>query len=194
MESTIGDIHVSHTTFFVHRGRALGTRCLQHSITRCISITISLPIPHSVIMMRFVFVAVLTMLLSGCQRYDLPQGTLSGCGPTLRLDIVSTHAQRQKGLMHQTSLPAQYGMLFVFKEDTQPAFWMRDTPIALDVVFMRVDGTIVQISAMQPNTDTAHAAQVPIRYALETPQGWMARHGVQVGDQCTLDVPPLMVE
>lgn len=143
---------------------------------------------------HFVLVAFLTMTLTGCQRYDLPQGRLSGCGPTLRLDIVSTHVQRQKGLMHQTKLPEQYGMLFVFKEDMQPAFWMRDTPVALDVVFMRVDGTIVQISAMQPNTDTPHEAQVPIRYALETPQGWMVRHGVQVGDQCTLELPPLTVE
>ena len=145
-------------------------------------------------MWRILAICSLVLALSACQRTTLPQGVLTGCGPQLRLDIVSTHATRQQGLMHQTALPDNYGMLFVFKEDTQPAFWMRDTPLPLDVVFMRADGTIMQIDAMQPSTDTAHEARTPIRYALETPQGWMARHGVQVGDQCTIQLPTLTIE
>ena len=145
-------------------------------------------------MWRILIICCLGLSLSTCQRTTLPQGVLTGCGPRLRLDIVSTHADRQKGLMHQTELPDNYGMLFVFKEDTQPAFWMRDTPLALDVVFMRVDGTIVQINAMQPNTDTAHEALTPIRYALETPQGWMTQHGVRVGDHCSIQLPAITIE
>lgn len=143
---------------------------------------------------RILIIYCLGLVLSACQHTTLPQGVLTGCGPQLRLDIVSTDANRQKGLMHQTSLPDNYGMLFVFKEDTQPAFWMRDTLIALDVIFMRVDGTIVQINAMQPNTDTAHEARIPIRYALETAQGWMAQHGVRVGDKCTIQLPMITIE
>lgn len=96
--------------------------------------------------------------------------------------------------MAQASLPDQYGMLFVFPADTQPVFWMRDTVVALDVVFMRADGTITQIEAMQPQTDTLHPARVPVRYALETIQGWMGAHGVQVGDRCTITIPQLTVE
>lgn len=145
-------------------------------------------------MNRWLLCSVLVILCACQASATLPQGELRGCGPTLRLDIVSTPTQRQQGLMGVTTLPAQYGMLFVFPYDTQPTFWMRDTLVALDVIFMRSDGTITQIEAMQPRTDTEHTALQPIRYALETPQGWMQAHGVTVGQQCVVDLPQLTVE
>lgn len=145
--------------------------------------------------MKWWWLILCACLLCACQPVSAyPRGELRGCGPTLYLDIVSTPATREKGLMDVTSLPDAYGMLFVFPHDTQPVFWMHNTPLALDVVYMQHDGTITQIEAMQPNTDTSHPAQLPIRYALETSQGWMASHGVTVGQRCTLILPPLQVE
>jgi uncharacterized protein len=137
-------------------------------------------------------------LMSACgvlSSYAQPQGQLRGCGPTLRLDIVATEDARQKGLMGVTELPDNYGMLFVFADTVQPAFWMKDTLIPLEVVFMSKSGQIIAISAMEPQSETVHAAPEPLPYALEVPQGWMAMHGVSVGDTCQLDVPgDLVVE
>ena len=156
-----------------------------------ISCTVPVSLPNAI---GNVLIILSMLVLVACQQFTLPQGELRGCGPTLRLDIVSTPVQREKGLMGVAQLPDNYGMLFVFPRDGQPVFWMRDTPHALDVVFMRSDGTITQIEAMEPFTDTQHPSHGLVRYALETPQGWMANHGVAVGDQCTLNLPPLTVE
>ena len=153
-----------------------------------------LPISLSNTVIHIIAVLLCGLVLSGCQNYPLPQGELTGCGPTLRLDIVSTPELRQQGLMEVQSLPDQYGMLFVFPEDGQYEFWMHDTPHALDVVFIRQDGTITQIEAMIPYTDTRHPSRYMVRYALETSQGWMANHGVKVGDKCTLTLPHLEVK
>jgi hypothetical protein len=125
--------------------------------------------------------------------YEHPQGTLRGCGPTLRLDIVATEAARQKGLMGVNQLPANYGMLFVFDDAVQPAFWMKDTLIPLEVVFMSKQGHIKAITEMQPLSEEIHAAPEPLPYALELPQGWMASQGVVVGDTCTIELPENLV-
>ena len=136
------------------------------------------------------------VLMSACatqSSYEHPQGQLQGCGPTLRLDIVATESARQKGLMGVTELPDNYGMLFVFADTVQPAFWMKDTLIPLEVVFMSKSGQIIALSAMEPQSETVHAAPEPLPYALEVPQGWMAMHGVSVGDTCQLAVPDTLV-
>lgn len=136
------------------------------------------------------------LIMSACGTpppYELPQGTLRGCGPTLRLDIVATEAARQKGLMGVTHLPANYGMLFVFDDIVQPAFWMKDTLIPLEVVFMSKQGQIKAITAMQPLSEEIHTAPEPLPYALELPQGWMTTHDVAVGDICDIELPDDLV-
>jgi len=125
--------------------------------------------------------------------YEHPQGVLRGCGPTLRLDIVATETARQKGLMGVTKLPANYGMLFVFDDTVQPAFWMKDTLVPLEVVFMSKQGQIMAITAMDPLSETIHTAPEPLPYALELPQGWMATHGVTVGERCVIELPDSLV-
>lgn len=136
------------------------------------------------------------MIMSACgaqPQFAHPQGTLNGCGSTLRLDIVATESARQRGLMGVTSLPDNYGMLFVFDENVQPAFWMKDTLIPLEVVFMSKQGQIHAITAMQPLSEEIHTAPEPLPYALELPQGWMASQGVVVGDTCTIELPDGLV-
>lgn len=141
-----------------------------------------------------VFIAVI-ISMSSCRApvYEHPQGELQGCGPTLRLDIVSTEAARQRGLMGIDQLPPNYGMLFVFADTIQPAFWMKDTRIPLEVVFMSNMGEIKAITPMQPYTETIHEAPEPLPYALEVPLGWMAKHDVNVGDTCTLVLPETLI-
>jgi uncharacterized protein len=136
------------------------------------------------------------MIMSACTApatLNHPQGALRGCGPTLRLDIVATETARQKGLMGVTKLPSNYGMLFVFNDTVQPAFWMKDTLIPLEVVFMSNEGQIRAITAMDPLSETVHTAPEPLPYALELPQGWMATYGVAVGERCVIELPDGLV-
>jgi len=123
----------------------------------------------------------------------LPQGRLTGCGADMSLDIVSTPVLRDRGLMERYTLPAHYGMLFVFPAPTIPSFWMHNTPTALDIVFLSDSGTILAIEAMTPNSDDRHTAPEPVRYALEVAQGYFASQSVTLGQQCTLTIPADLV-
>jgi uncharacterized membrane protein (UPF0127 family) len=89
--------------------------------------------------------------------------------------------------MFRESLPGDRAMLFVFGEDTQTGFWMKDTSIALSIAFIAEDGTILDIQEMEPLSTEAHQPPGPYRYALEVNQGWFRRHGFGPGDR--VEVP-----
>jgi uncharacterized protein len=64
-----------------------------------------------------------------------------------RVQTALTPSQQETGLMWRKSMPADEGMLFVFPEAKQATFWMRNTLISLDLIFIRADGTIANIAA-----------------------------------------------
>ena len=75
-------------------------------------------------------------------------------------------------------------MLFVFDEDRNHSFWMKNTLIPLDMLFIARDGTVVGIHANATPLSTADiAVGKPSRYVLEVPGGWAARHGIAAGAQ-----------
>lgn len=123
-----------------------------------------------------------------------PRGLLTGCGIPLQLDVMHTPALRAQGLMHVSSIPDGYGMAFVWPKPTPVAFWMKDTRIPLDVVFFDASHRILDIVSMEPFDETSHAAPVPIRLAIEVPQGHFATYGVKVGDTCQITLPDVVVE
>lgn len=107
-------------------------------------------------------------------------------GITVNAEIADTPALRERGLMERDSLPENHGMLFVYPDEQQRSFWMRNTPIALDIAFLDRNGTIINIETMQPNDDTSHYSDGPMMYALEMKAGWFEAHGVEAGDQVQL--------
>lgn len=111
-------------------------------------------------------------------------GTVHGLDVELALD----DAQRAHGLMWRTKLGENEGMLFVFDEDAPRSFWMRNTLIALDMIFVRSDGTIAGIvENAPPRTDTPRGIGAePTRYVLEVRGGWCAQRGVKKGDRVEL--------
>ncbi|MDG2111105.1 MAG: DUF192 domain-containing protein [Actinomycetota bacterium] len=82
---------------------------------------------------------------------------------------------RRQGLMGVTDLRGYTGMVFVFEADTEAAFWMRNTPMPLSLVFLRADGSVVAIVDMEPCADVGSCPKYPptgpYRFALEVPQG-----------------------
>lgn len=101
---------------------------------------------------------------------------------TLHVEIARTNDQHRTGLMFRESLPKNQGMLFIYQEKRQMAFWMKNTKIPLDVAFLGDNGDILQIEPMEPQTTVLHNSRYPVRYALEVNQGWFTRHGFKVGD------------
>ena len=101
---------------------------------------------------------------------------------TIVAEVAATPEQRAVGLMNRTDLPENGGMLFLFERVEHRSFWMRDTPLDLDVAFMEDGYRIVQIETMEANSLTLHDSEQPVFAALEVHGGWLAAHGVEVGD------------
>jgi uncharacterized membrane protein (UPF0127 family) len=113
--------------------------------------------------------------------------------PQINLQLASTEAQREQGLMYVTDLPPDNGMLFVYDSPSRESYWMYHTLIPLSIAWIDRDGTILDIQDMprlnDPN-DVQEASRTvytpavtPYWYALEVNQGWFVQHGVGVGQQ-----------
>ncbi len=105
----------------------------------------------------------------------------------LRVQVAATEAQRERGLMGVRSLAPHTGMLFVFDSDAPIEFWMKDTLIPLDMVFIGKNGTVRSVFSNVPvvSIDTPDA-RIPRRdgvakYVLELPAGEAARDGLTGG-------------
>ena len=99
----------------------------------------------------------------------------------LTVYLADTPARRREGLMGWESLPEATGMLFVFEEEREGGFWMKDTLLALSIAFADADGELVAILEMEPceaDPCPTYDPGVAYRYALEVEQGAFERRGV----------------
>ncbi len=106
-------------------------------------------------------------------------------GPrTFRVEVAADDASREQGLMHRTRLGRDAGMLFDFQKPVMTAFWMKDTPLPLDIIFVRADGTISTIAANAEPLSTAEIVSAePIRAVIEINGGASHRMGIVPGDR-----------
>ena len=100
----------------------------------------------------------------------------------VRAEIARTQEERNKGLMFRKDLPQGEGMLFIFERDDVLSFWMKNTSVPLSIAFIAYDGKIIDIKDMYPHDENSVYSSRSARYALEVPQGWFSRMGVQSGD------------
>ena len=101
---------------------------------------------------------------------------------TFKVEVAATDRARQLGLMHRKSMPQDRGMLFVFPDERELSFWMKNTHIPLDIVYADRNGKVVSIKQMRPLDESAVPSDGPSKYAIEVNQGAAARAGVKVGD------------
>ena len=104
----------------------------------------------------------------------------------VEVEIATDDAERAQGLMERTELAENAGMLFVYEEERQLSFWMKNTLIPLSIAYADSQGRIVDIQDMQPLDETPHPSAEPVRYALEVNQGFFEERGIRVGDRLIL--------
>jgi uncharacterized membrane protein (UPF0127 family) len=104
-------------------------------------------------------------------------------GPRLNVELARTEPEKERGLMYRTSLPDAQGMLFSWGGEEQPrTFWMHNTCIPLDMMFIARDGTITGILEQVPTlNDEPRGVPCPAAYVLEVNAGWSRSHGVKSG-------------
>ena len=100
------------------------------------------------------------------------------------VEVVDTPEDRARGLMYRKELPEGQGMLFDFKEDQDVAFWMKNTYVPLDMIFIRGDGRILRIAEnTEPLSERLVPSGGPIRAVLEVVAGTAKKLGIAPGDR-----------
>lgn len=120
----------------------------------------------------------------------LAKVTLTGAqGPqTVQVEVVKSPALLEKGLMYRRFMPADHGMLFLMGEVEDHHFWMKNTLIPLDIVFIGEDLRVAGTAANAKTLDlTPLSVDKPSLYVLEVNAGWMAQHGVTDGAKVTFE-------
>ena len=102
-----------------------------------------------------------------------------------RVELARTGDQQEIGLMFRTSVPAHGGMLFPMDPPREATFWMKNTVIPLDMVFIRKDGTIARIITAKELTTSLDDSGEPVAAVLELGAGRAARDGIREGDRVT---------
>ena len=99
------------------------------------------------------------------------------------VEVAATPEQQERGLMFTRSLGADQGMIFPYDPPQTVAFWMKNTLIPLDMLFVRADGTIARITTAKPLDLTPVPAGEPVAAVLEIRGGRAAELGVREGDR-----------
>ena len=104
--------------------------------------------------------------------------------------VADTASLRSQGLMSVTDLGPWAGMVFVWEEPTDGGFWMKDTPLSLDIIFVGVDGRVLNVAANTEPYSTLSVSSAGLTSAvLELRGGRAAELGIEPGDKVEYSLP-----
>ncbi|RYZ09354.1 MAG: DUF192 domain-containing protein [Myxococcales bacterium] len=102
--------------------------------------------------------------------------------PMVEVELARDDAARERGLMYRTSMPESSGMLFSWEEERVRNFWMHNTCIPLDLLYIDKQGYIAGILEQVPTlNDAPRGVRCPVAHVLELNAGWARAHGVAPG-------------
>jgi hypothetical protein len=105
----------------------------------------------------------------------------------VRADVVSRGEEIEVGLMFRRALSPDEGMLFRFPVARRHGFWMKNTLVPLDILFVGPGGRVVTVAReVEPMRMRSHGSTSPVREVLEVPGGWCAAHGI--GEGATVEI------
>ncbi len=135
----------------------------------------------------FISIVVLGFFTSGTpQQLETTQiEILKGDGETLTysVEVAITPEQITRGLMFRRELPKNHGMLFLFEEVAPRNFWMKNTLIPLDIIFIKPTGDILHIHPMAKPHDLSQISSLgPVKAVLEINGGEATENGIFIGD------------
>jgi len=100
------------------------------------------------------------------------------------VELAANDEERSRGLMFRKELPEGRGMLFDFEREQPVSFWMHNTYIPLDMIFIRGDGRILRIAEnTEPLSDRLVPSGGPVRAVLEVIAGTAKKLGIEAGDR-----------
>jgi uncharacterized membrane protein (UPF0127 family) len=133
---------------------------------------------------RLGFCALALVLLTACSNAESRLVLHTAKGDfAFTVEIADDGAERAQGLMFRDHLAADAGMLFDYGTEQLASFWMQNTLIPLDMIFIGADGVVKNIHVnARPLDTTSIPSGVPIRFVLEVPGGRSTEIGLEIGD------------
>lgn len=112
----------------------------------------------------------------------------AGESSEIEVELAANAAEREHGLMDRAQMAPSHGMLFIFPRESAQTFWMKDTLIALDMVFIRADMTVLGIvSDAEPLTLSPRGVAGQSKYVLEVVGGYAEKHHWAAGTRVKFD-------
>lgn len=104
----------------------------------------------------------------------------------VKVEIARSEPERERGLMFRQKLEPGRGMIFLFEQPQRLKFWMKNTYISLDMIFIGADKRVVYVEEnAEPLTTTSRGTdEADSQFVLEVPGGWARAHGVERGVAC----------
>jgi uncharacterized membrane protein (UPF0127 family) len=138
---------------------------------------------HQSVVLLFLGLFIATGAAQAAGQSTLEIATKSGVHP-FSVELATTEAEREKGLMFRKELPEGQGMLFDFHREQEVGFWMQNTYIPLDMIFIKADGRILRIAEnAKPMSTDVIPSKGPVRFVLEVIAGTARKMGIAPGDR-----------
>lgn len=119
--------------------------------------------------------------------FTSPDATRS---PVISCELAHTHGERQLGLMYRKKLEPESGMLFIFPGETERSFWMKNTYLELDMIFVNSNFEVVSvIHRAVPQSVTPRKSKKPAKYVVEVLGGSAERWGIVPGSKMSVQAP-----
>lgn len=100
------------------------------------------------------------------------------------IEIADDDYQTQKGLMYRRSMKSNQGMLFIFPDEEERSFWMKNTYLPLDILYVNANKEIVSITEnASPQSTESIWSKLPAKYVVEVNAGFVAQYRIKEGDQ-----------
>ena len=112
----------------------------------------------------------------------------NGTADTVYVQVADTLQEQEQGLMNVTDLPEDNGMIFVFGTVQPESFWMKNTPLPLDMVFVSDNLTINDINYnATPENESIFTSSGPCKYVIEVNGGYCEDHDIGIGDKIEIN-------
>jgi uncharacterized membrane protein (UPF0127 family) len=110
--------------------------------------------------------------------------SLNNTKTKIDIQIANSDFDRELGLMFRKQMEENKGMLFIFPEEARQSFWMRNTLISLDMIFVNALNKIVTIHRnTQTLSDQSYPSTAPAKYVIEVNGGYCLKHNIKEGDK-----------
>lgn len=142
-----------------------------------------------IVFILLIFAVISIKAFNGGEKFEAGFENQEGERVDVMLEVANNSAERRKGLMNRPYLPKKHGMIFIYRREGQKSFWMKNTYIPLDMIFVSENLTIKNIEHAKPQPFTAESelksykSEGEVKYVIEMNRGFSDRHNIQKGDK-----------